>query len=359
MDYDEDGMADMKLALETLTTQAKELGWKHRNLETKAEDQAAYARDEIAKDRHEVSQELRVTCGSMKRTIKAVTRNQKQLSMFAANLTIHFDRLAEWAANANRKLNAIHRDAIETETQLSAWRPDLEDLEIESKALLENIGDLLEEMQDASRQIVESREEAEKELSSRHMQELLYQNDHRHYQKKARWLWAGALVTGGLTAPFALAASGSKRKYRKKRNLNAVQAITVKESIKKCQEIESQLKEDLEEIRDANSDIEATKESLDEMTQKKGVLTTLVQTQLQQYCGLKEKAMMIASQTRSLQARVKTLTYAEGVQEVRNVMCGLVNDMQQMEMKALMNETGIKFQHISGLLTTKAAESMV
>lgn len=149
------------------------------------------------------------------------------------------------------------------------------------------------------------------------------------------------------------------RKYRKKRNLNAVQAITVKESIKKCQEIESQLKEDLEEIRDANSDIEATKESLDEMTQKKGVLTTLVQTQLQQYCGLKEKAMMIASQTRSLQARVKTLTYAEGVQEVRNVMCGLVNDMQQMEMKALMNETGIKFQHISGLLTTKAAESMV
>lgn len=199
MDYDEDGMADMKLALETLTTQAKELGWKHRNLETKAEDQAAYARDEIAKDRHEVSQELRVTCGSMKRTIKAVTRNQKQLSMFAASktalatrdnlshdcqdLTIHFDRLAEWAANANRKLNAIHRDAIETETQLSAWRPDLEDLEIESKALLENIGDLLEEMQDASRQIVESREEAEKELSSRHMQELLYQNDHRHYQK--------------------------------------------------------------------------------------------------------------------------------------------------------------------------------
>lgn len=199
MDYDEDVMADMKLAFETLTTQAQALGWKHRNLETKVEDQVAYARDEIAKDRHEVSQELRVTCGSMERTIKAVTRNQKQLSMFAANktalatgdnlspicqdLTIHFDRLAESAANANRKLNAIHRDAIETETQLSAWRPDLEDLEIESEAQLEIIGDLLEEWQDASRKIVESREEAEEELSSRLVQELSYQYDHRHYQK--------------------------------------------------------------------------------------------------------------------------------------------------------------------------------
>lgn len=150
-----------------------------------------------------------------------------------------------------------------------------------------------------------------------------------------------------------------KRKYRKKRNLNAVQAITVYESIKECQEIESQLKEGVEKIRDVNSDIEATRESLDEMTQKNGVLTTLVQTQLQQYCGLKERAMMIASQTRSLQARVKTLTYAEGVQEVRYVMSGLVNDMQQTEMKALMNETGIRFQHISGLLTTTAAESMI
>ena len=69
--------------------------------------------------------------------------------------------------------------------------------------------------------------------------------------------------------------------------------------------------------------------------------------------------MMIASQTRALQARVETLTYVEGAQEVRQVMFELVNDMQQNEMKALMNEAGIRFQQWKGLLTAEGANERI
>ena len=133
------------------------------------------------------------------------------------------------------------------------------------------------------------------------------------------------------------------RTNRRMRDLNAEQAATIQADLEEYQEAEGQFREGLEEIQDTSLDVEATKESLDEVTKKNGALTTIVQAQLEHYCNLKERAMMIASQTRALQARVETLTYAAGAQEVRRVMFGLINDMQQNEMKALMDETRIKF----------------
>ena len=128
------------------------------------------------------------------------------------------------------------------------------------------------------------------------------------------------------------------------------QAITVEAKLEKCQEAEAQLEEKLEEIRDASSDVEATKELLDEVTEKNNTLTTFVQTQLEHYSNLKEQAMMVASQARELQGRVETLTYTEGATEVRHVMLGLMEDLQQSEMKPLIEGTGVDFQRAARLL---------
>ncbi|KAI4188571.1 MAG: hypothetical protein L6R41_002039 [Letrouitia leprolyta] len=137
--------------------------------------------------------------------------------------------------------------------------------------------------------------------------------------------------------------------------LNAAQGATFQRKTKECRELEGHFSECLQEIQDASTDIEATKESLDATTMKNSALTSIVQKQLDHYSDLKERAVTIASQTRSLQARVETLTYAEGTQEVRGVMFGLIDDMQQNEMRSLMNGTGITLQQMTGLLTIEAA----
>lgn len=49
--------------------------------------------------------------------------------------------------------------------------------------------------------------------------------------------------------------------------------------------------------------------------------------------------MIMAPQTRKLQGRVGTLTYAEGAKEVRQFMRWLVKDLQQNELKSLMDST--------------------
>ena len=199
MEDEDDGMVELKLALGAFTTRAQELEWQHRNFEIKVESQTTRARDEIAKDRQEFSRQLQVVCGSMKRTIEAAIPNQKclssqfvgkaalaprnSLSDICRDLTTHFDRLADLSANANRNLNAIHRDTMETETQLTELTPDLEDLELDLGGLLETVNELLEEVQEKTRELRESREKGERELQMREFRREIYQFKKRHDQK--------------------------------------------------------------------------------------------------------------------------------------------------------------------------------
>ncbi|KAL8693623.1 MAG: hypothetical protein Q9218_001581 [Villophora microphyllina] len=107
----------------------------------------------------------------------------------------------------------------------------------------------------------------------------------------------------------------------------------------------------------ATAEVEATKESLGMVIKKNDTLTKVVRTQLEQYLNLREQAMMVASRARELQGRADTLTYAEGVMEVKRVMAGLVDDLQEREMKALMREAGFNFEGAVRLLSDESAKT--
>ena len=74
------------------------------------------------------------------------------------------------------------------------------------------------------------------------------------------------------------------------------------------------------------------RESIAKRTRENKILTKLLIAQCNQHINLKEKAMIMASQTRKFQGWVGTLTYAEGAKEARQVMRGLVEDLQQNEL---------------------------
>ena len=197
----EDGneMNELNLALGNFTTRVQELECQHRSFEIEVESQTNRARNQIAKDRKILGQQLQVVSGSMKHTIEAAIPNQKRLpwqvssnaaltprdslSGICQDLTNHFDRLAELAASANRNLNAIHRNAMETETQLTELRPDLEDLELDLEGLLETVNEKLEEVQQMTRELTVSREGAELQLQMREGQREMYHCKKRHDQK--------------------------------------------------------------------------------------------------------------------------------------------------------------------------------
>ena len=79
----------------------------------------------------------------------------------------------------------------------------------------------------------------------------------------------------------------------------------------------------VEKIQDVAKKLERIKMTAAETTRKNSNLRKLVSQHRNQYLILKEKAISITSQTRSLQTRAKTLTYAEGEVEVRKVFEGL------------------------------------
>ncbi|KAL8769262.1 MAG: hypothetical protein Q9194_005498 [Teloschistes cf. exilis] len=365
MAQDEGWMPALQLKLVAFEAQGNELRSRQQKLAEGVEDQTRRAQTDIAQNQHVLKKQLQIACGSVNRTIETVAPNQKWLSWVYNSSTLTrqnsisatcqdlisaFDRLANTAADANRRLNAIHRDALQTEHQLTQLAPELQGCETEIEGVLEIVEKLLGKVQEATQELVEARQEAEKRLEERRDLALGSHLLKRQRQKQARWLWAGALVTGGLTAPLALAASSSKRTYRRLRDSMAVQAASIEEGLEECQETEAALAEDVEKIETATAKLEAAKESLAAVVRKNSNLTKVVKTQLEQYLELREQAMMVASRARELQGRVDTLTYAEGAQEVKRVMAGLVDDLQDKEIKALMSEAGLDFVRATRLL---------
>ncbi|KAI4256827.1 MAG: hypothetical protein LQ352_001907 [Teloschistes flavicans] len=359
MDEDEEWMPALKSRLVQFEAQARKLQFRQQSLAETVENQTRCAHNDIAKDQDVLKRQLQVACGSVNHTIEAVVSNrrwlpwlydetalttQNDISAICQDLITAFDRLANTAADANRRLNAIHRNALQTEDQLTELAPELETCETEIGRVLEVVEELLGTAQEATQELVEARQEAEKELEVRRGLERGSQQLKRHRQKQARWLWAGALVTGGLIAPFAMAASSSKRNYRNFRDSMADQAANIEKGLEEQQEIEAALAKDVDKIETANTKLEATKGSLAVVIKKNDILTTVVKTQLDQYLNLREQAMMVASRARELHGRVDTLTYAEGANEVKRVMAGLVDDMQGKEIKALMSEAGFNFE---------------
>ena len=163
-----------------------------------------------------------------------------------------------------------------------------------------------------------------------------------------------APLTGGLSLPLALRASHQKRYEddqnhllyvflsdvrcrvsRRRRDSAASNVRDLRAKIQELKEYQKQLAPHVKKVQDTTKKLEKVKMSAGETTRKNMNLRELVSQQCDQYLGLKEKAMKMVSQTRSLEARVKTFTYAEGADEVKMVIKGLDNDLKQMTLTSI------------------------
>ncbi|KAI4201548.1 MAG: hypothetical protein LQ350_003163 [Teloschistes chrysophthalmus] len=336
-------MPTLKLKLVAFEAQGNELRSRQQKLAETVENQTRRAQIDIAKDQDVLKKQLQVACGSVNRTIETVAPNQKWLpwlynssthttrqnsiSATCQDLISAFDRLAKTAADANRRLNAIHRDALQIEDQLTQLAPELEGCETDIERVLEIVEKLLGKVQEATQELVGARQEAEKKLEER--RDLALASTMALGRSVGDWWFDG--TPGPCSVKFKAAAS-------------------IEEGLEECQEIEAGLAEDVNKIETATAKLEAAKESLAVVIRKNSNLTKVVKTQLEQYLELREQAMMVASRARELQGRVDTLTYAEGAKEVKLVMAGLVDDLQGKEIKALMSEAGLDFVGATRLL---------
>lgn len=120
------------------------------------------------------------------------------------------------------------------------------------------------------------------------------------------------------------------RVSRRLRDSAASDVRDLRAKIQELKEYQKQLTPHVKKVQDTTNKLEKVKMSAGEMTRKNKNLCELVSQQCDQYLGLKEKAMNMASQTRSLQTHVKTLTYVEGADKVKKVIKGLDSDLRQM-----------------------------
>lgn len=191
-------MPALKSRLVQFEAQARKLQFRQQSLAETVENQTRCAHNDIAKDQDVLKRQLQVACGSVNHTIEAVVSNrrwlpwlydetalttQNDISAICQDLITAFDRLANTAADANRRLNAIHRNALQTEDQLTELAPELETCETEIGRVLEVVEELLGTAQEATQELVEARQEAEKELEVRRGLERGSQQLKRHRQK--------------------------------------------------------------------------------------------------------------------------------------------------------------------------------
>ena len=163
-----------------------------------------------------------------------------------------------------------------------------------------------------------------------------------------------APLTGGLSLPLALHASHRKRYGDNQNNLLCVVLSDIRRRVSRrirdsaasdvhdlrariheLKKYQKQLGPQIKKVHDMTKELERAKMLAGETARKNTNLCELVRQQCDEYLGLKDKAMKMVSQTRSLEARVKTLTYAEGADEVKTVIKGLDDDLKQMTLKSI------------------------
>lgn len=188
--------------IDELSSEGLELESEHRALADNVDLQTSDAISTIAKNHETLRQQLQLAIDSQKRTIEAVSpsREQRLLSWHplgsrltskdtipsaCRDLVVQFDRLAELAADANKKLNEIYRDFLETEDKLDLHAKNVE--EYEGKC--EEFGDIEEvrdEVREALKYLAESCEEAEENMKESSITYSIWQEDQRHEQKVCR-----------------------------------------------------------------------------------------------------------------------------------------------------------------------------
>ncbi|KAL8707444.1 MAG: hypothetical protein Q9220_007532 [cf. Caloplaca sp. 1 TL-2023] len=157
----------------------------------------------------------------------------------------------------------------------------------------------------------------------------------QHQKKKARWLWAAARVTGGLSALPATYASHRKRDFGRLQEACEHLAEQTASKLEQAQALESTLSSCVQAFEAANNKRNSINNSTASVVKQIQTPSNLVTAKCAEYTILKEEAMTMAAKTRKLQAHVEMLEYTDGEEEVKGVMESLIEDIKGSEMARL------------------------
>ncbi|KAL8708964.1 MAG: hypothetical protein Q9225_007522 [Loekoesia sp. 1 TL-2023] len=355
----ESDMQELQEALSQIESIALSLGNRHQGLANKVHAQSQQAIDNIRNDRKALELQLQRTGRSVAKTIETsntMSSPRPLLSYFfgyvpstgdavvkkdtlvaaCTNLINNFEELTRLAGQANKRLNTIHRAAIQGEDEITLLAQDLEEFQFDSH--FDDLEELQEDLEDARSDLQELKKTqaiAQEGLKEFRRQELACDIERRHQKKKARWLWAAAPVTGGLSAFPAMYASHSKRKSARSRDKYEDQANSLASHIKEAQSEESELSSCVQQFEAASSKLDTINDSTAGVVKQNQILLNMVAAKCEEYICLKEVSMTMVARARKLQGRVEMLEYTDGQDEVRNIMENLIEDLEDTEMGRL------------------------
>lgn len=130
-------------------------------------------------------------------------------------------------------------------------------------------------------------------------------------------------------------ASHSKRKSARSRDEYEDQASSLASHIEDVKSFEAELSSWVQEFEAASSKLETISLSTAGVIKQNQTLSNLVAAKCEEYTRLKDEAMVMATRTRKLLARVEMLEHVDEQYEVESIMEDLMEDLKGTEMERL------------------------
>ena len=190
-------LTELQEAIEELNTQGLELGSQQRDLAEQINLQRENAVNILKNDHEALKKQLSVAFNSRDRAILAALPQQKRTPWNPLSLVIasansvaaacqdiikQYDLLAKLAMQANKRLNGVYTEFLETEDELVALAKKLKRLK-EKFAELKGIEKMSDKIQKALENLTELEEETEKIIGRIRITHIMWQEDKRHEQK--------------------------------------------------------------------------------------------------------------------------------------------------------------------------------
>ena len=190
-------LTELQEAIEELSTQGLELGSQQQDLAELINLQKENAVNVLDNDHEALKKQLSVAFNSRDRAILAALPQQTRtpwnpLSLDTApanpvaaacqDIIKQYDLLAKLAMQANKRLNGVYAEFLETEDELVALAEELKGLE-EEFAELEGMEEMSDKIQEALENLTELEEETEKNVERTRITHIMWQEDKRHEQK--------------------------------------------------------------------------------------------------------------------------------------------------------------------------------
>ena len=184
-------------AIEELSTQGLELGSQQQDLAEQIDLQTENAGNVLKNDREALKKQLSISLNVRNRAVLAALPQQKRIFWVPLSLDTapanpvavacqdvikQYDLLAKLAAQANKRLNGVYTELLETEDELVALAEKLKRLE-EDFAELEGMEERSDVIHEALEYLTGLEEETETRMETRSSTRIIWQEDKRHQQK--------------------------------------------------------------------------------------------------------------------------------------------------------------------------------